>query len=105
LQAGVIVAIVAAVIAGIQARDARQERIATETLRRDISSVAANVTRMAFVVADGLGRWGGVPDVHRRRLEEYRDAMRTVLPPDLAREIDQTIRDLDQQIRDRNRTK
>jgi len=31
--------------------------------------------------------------------------MRSLLPSDLAQEIDRTVRDLDQQIRERNRTK
>jgi len=56
---GVIVAVVAAAIAWSQAADARADRIATETLRRDISAVAENVTKMAFVRSGGrLGTMG-----------------------------------------------
>jgi hypothetical protein len=85
-------------------RSARADRIATETLRREINSVAETSRRLAFVLADGAGRWGGVPDIHRNPLEEYRDAMRPLLPPSL-QEIVRTTRDLNQPIRELNRTK
>ena|SRR5437879_3319686 len=97
-----VVAVCAAVVAALQAADARAERRAAESLRKDIGVVAANVTKMAFVLADGSGRFGGVSDVHVAAIKRYEEAMRAYLPPGLDAEIEKTLVELDGQIRRRN---
>jgi hypothetical protein len=97
-----VVAVGAAVVAFSQAADARAERRAAESLRRDISLVAANVTKMALVLADGSGRFGGPSDVHIAVIERYEEAIRAYLPPGLDAEIEKTLVELDGQIRRRN---
>ena len=96
---GLVISIVAAAVAWVQAVDARAERRAAEALRKDINTVAEQVTKMAFVVADGSGRFGGFPKVHLEQVERYREAMRPYLPPGLEGEIANTIRELNERIR------
>lgn len=95
---GLTVALIAAVAAGVQAADARSERRATEQLRNEISLVAANITKMAFVVADGSSRWDGFPPQHLEVIKTYQAAMKGFLPADLEKEIASTLSDLDQKI-------
>jgi hypothetical protein len=97
-----VVAVFAAIVAALQAADARTERRAAESLKNDISVVAANVTKMAFVLAEGSGRLGGVPDEHMAVVKRYQEAMRPYLPAGLDAEIERTLRELDAQIRRRN---
>jgi hypothetical protein len=99
---GLVVTFGGATVSAFQAADARAERRAAESLRRDISLVAANVTKMAFVLANGSGRFGGPSDVHIAVIKRYEEAMRPYLPQDLDREIERTLRELDAEIRSRN---
>jgi len=97
-----VVAVGAAVVAFSQAADARAERRAAESLRRDISLVAANVTKTALVLAERSGRFSGPSDVHIAVIKRYEEAMRAYLPPGLDAEIEKTLVELDGQIRRRN---
>lgn len=96
-----LISVIAAAVAVNQAADARSERRAVEALRKDISVVATNITKMAFVVADGSGKFDGFPDVHLAAIKRYEEAMRPYLPPELDTNIQATIRDLNEQIHKR----
>jgi alkylation response protein AidB-like acyl-CoA dehydrogenase len=99
---GLVIAVVAAAVAVSQAADARAERQTADQLKKDIVIVAANVTKMAFIVADGSSRFGGIPDEHLRAIRRYENSIRTYLPPDIDTDIKNTIHDLDEQTRRRN---
>ncbi len=96
---GLFVSIVAAVVAANQAADARAERRAAEQLKKDISVVAENTTKMAFIIADGSSRFGGIPAEHLEVIKQYENAIKTYLPSNIDTEIKNTLRGLDEQIR------
>lgn len=99
---GLVIAVVAAAVAVSQAADARAERQTADQLKKDIVIVATNMTKMAFIVADGSSRFGGIPDEHLQAIRRYENSMRTYLPPDIDTDVKNTIHDLDEQIRRRN---
>lgn len=99
---GLIVAIAAATCAGVQATVARAERASAAQLKEDVGKIAENVTKMAFVLADGSRLYGGVPDEHIEAIRRYEENIRQYLPPGIDKDIQNTIRDLNEQIRKRN---
>src|SRR5262249_52021068 len=102
---GLSVTLFAASVAAYQAANARAERRAVESLRKDIGVVAANVTKMAFVLADGSNRFGGMSDFHLAAIRRYEEAMRVYLPPDGDADIAKILRERDDQIRRSNEKK
>lgn len=96
---GLLVSVVAAAVAIDQAENARDERRAVETLRNDISAVAENVTKMAFVVADGSHGIGEFPKVHLDELKRLKEAIRPYTSPGLDSEIEKMVRNLNERTR------
>lgn len=95
---GLIISTVAALIAYNQATEAKSERKISEQLKKDIAIVAENTTKMAYVIADGTGRWGGMGDEHLQTIKQYENAMRQYLSPSIDTDIQNTIRTLDERI-------
>ena len=64
--------------------------------------MATNLIKMVFVLSDGSGRLGGIPEEHRAKLHEYAEALKPYLEDDnndLFRDIQPTIENLDKQNR------
>ena len=85
-----------------QVTDIKQTAI--EEIRKDVDNqrkslvlLAETATKMAFVLADGSGRFGGFPDPHLRQIKAYQASIKDYLSPNLDKEIDQTIRRLDEE--------
>jgi hypothetical protein len=82
----------------------KQEAI--DDIRRDVESqkkaltdVAGTMTKMAFVLADGSGRWGGFPETHLKQIQQYRASLHQYIDPNLDKEISQTLLSLEMQIK------
>ena len=71
--------------------------------KKEISVVAETLVKMAAVIADGGGRFGGMPDVHQQQIEKYKESLQEYLGPNLDNEIRNTIQQLDFQIKERNK--
>jgi hypothetical protein len=74
-QLGLLLTIAAAVVAWMHAHEARAERLAAESLRRDVGTVAEHMTRLAIVVADGSAKPGGLPAAHQEQIDRERQAL------------------------------
>lgn len=79
---------------------------ALEEIRIDVKSQKASLTfvtetfvKMAAVLADGAGRFGGIPADHQQKLREYKDSIKSFLSPSLDQEITEVLIDLDQKAR------
>ena len=70
-----------------------------ENQKKSLARLAETETKMAFVLADGSGRFGGFPELHLRQIRAYQASIKDYLSPDLDKEIDETIRRLDQEIK------
>jgi hypothetical protein len=96
---GLLIAIASAVIAWQQANEARKEKKATADLKAEVVSVAENLTKMAFVLADGTGRWDGIPPQHMEKIKEYKAKLEKQLPATIDKEISSTLKDLNKSIK------
>jgi len=70
-----------------------------ENQKKSLALLAETATKMAFVLADGSGRWGGFPEPHLRQIKAYQASIKDYLSPNLDKEIDETIRRLEQEIK------
>src|SRR5258708_2746435 len=88
------VSVIAAWCSYQSSRDARSERIQSEVIRKDIITVADATTKMTAVLADGSGRWGGIPSNYRDELKKYQDELKPYLTNNFEVEMDATIQRL-----------
>ena len=68
-----------------------------ENQKKALTNVAETMTKMAFVLADGSGRWGGFPESHLKQIQEYRASLHQYIDPNLDKEISQTLHNLEMQ--------
>lgn len=91
---GLVVAVLVALFTLQQASNAHKERAAAEEAKKDVADLAENMTKLAYVIIDGSGRWGGVPKQHINKINEYKNALKKYLPPTIDDEIKKTLKDL-----------
>jgi hypothetical protein len=76
-----------------QAQQVKQEMLATKA---EVADMIQLLTKMAAVVADGAGRFGGFPSAHHDQLEVYRRQLTPIVGLERGARLDQEIRsDLD----------
>lgn len=80
--------------------DALEEiRKDVEKQKKSLAQLAEIATKMAFILADGSGRYGGFPEPHLRQIKVYKASISDYLDPNLDKEINQTIKRLEQEIK------
>ena len=81
-------------------KDAIQEiQKDVENQKKSLALIAETAIKMAFVLADGLGRYGGFPKPHLRQIKAYQASIKDYINPNLDKEIDQTIKRLNLEIK------
>ena len=71
-----------------------------EKQKRSLATVADTLTKMTYILADGSGRYGGIPAAHLKKIQEYRMSLQDYTDPNLDKEIEHTIQNLDLQIKE-----
>jgi hypothetical protein len=66
--------------------------------KKSLSLLAETAIKIAYVLADGSGRLGGMPESHMKQIKVYQASMKDFLSPNLDKEIDQTMRRLEREI-------
>lgn len=56
--------------------------------RADVVEIANTLVKMSAIVADGSGRYGGFPEVHKAKVNEYIRNLRALLSDDIDRQVD-----------------
>lgn len=89
---GLIIAFSATVVAWLQAYEARKEREA-------VAVIAENVTKMAYVLADGSIYFDGIPKQHMQKIDDYKNALQKYLPPTIDKDIKDTLKELNKGVK------
>jgi gas vesicle protein len=76
-----------------------------EASKKEISEVANTLVKMAYIIADGSERWDGMPPEHFNKIKQYRNEIKSFLDPELDKEIQETIKCLNEEINNRTENK
>jgi hypothetical protein len=71
------------------------------TAKNEISEIAGATIKIAYILADGSGRWGGMPDEHMNKIKEYEKNIEKYFSGDLHGEIKKALDDVNQSINSR----
>jgi hypothetical protein len=80
--------------------EARKE---IETSKKEISTVATTLLKITYLVADGSGRWGGMPQEHLDEIRKLQSSLHNYLPEDLEKDVQKRVALLNEQINLRNK--
>jgi hypothetical protein len=94
-----LIAVGAAFITWQQASDARRERRAVDELKQDIVVIAENMTKMAYVIADGSVYFDGIPKQHMKKIDDYKNALQKYLSPTIDKDIKETLKELNKGVK------
>lgn len=75
------------------------------TSKEEIKKIANTMVKMSYVLADGTGRWDGMPKEHLEQIKKYRESIKEYLDPNLDQDIQKTISQLNEQIKKRTENK
>jgi hypothetical protein len=76
-----------------------------ESSKEEIKKVAGVLIKIAMILADGAGRYDGIPDVHLKEINKCKDSLKDFLNPNLEHHVNETICDLNKQLEVRNQRK
>jgi len=76
-----------------------------ELKKEEIQRLAEVLIKISCVLADGSGRYGGFPPEHLEKIKDYQNIIRNYLPDNIEKEIDDTIRNINQLIEKRVKEK
>ena len=71
------------------------------TAKKDVSKVTETFIKIAHVLADGTGRYGGVPQEHLDQIKKYQNSLKEYLSSDFDDEIKNTIQEINDAINSR----
>jgi hypothetical protein len=71
--------------------------------KKALGQVAETLIKMGFVLSDGSGRWDGMPPAHQKTIEEYKASLHQYINPNLDKEIQKTIHQLNSQTKKESR--
>jgi len=74
-----------------------------EQSKEQMSLLARNMFKTAFILADGSARWGGTPPEHKEKIREYMESLDEYLDANLDSEIQADIKTLAAEIEARNK--
>jgi len=60
-----------------QVEDARTDVYAA---KKDVLQIATSLVKMARIISDGSGRFGGFPEQHKAKLKHYIEELKTISP-------------------------
>lgn len=75
------------------------------TSKEEIKKIANTIVKMSYILADGSGRWDGIPEEHLAQIKKYRESLKEYLDPNLDQDVQKTISQLDEQIKKRTENK
>ena len=73
-----------------------------EESKKEIKKVANTLVKISYIFADGCGRHDGMPPEHLKQIIQYQDEIEMYLTPELDKEIQETIDELNEKINNRN---
>jgi hypothetical protein len=95
---GSLISVIALLLSILTFFETRNERVAASKALQDTRNVANNVIKMSYVVADGSGRFGGIPQEHLNKIKEYENKLKPMLDSNLDNEINADIKEINNQI-------
>lgn len=106
----IIIAIIAATISWFQTKEARKERIKAEEAvatankaEESIIKITNTLFKISYVLADGAGRYSGMPKEHFNEIKKYQDSVGSYLDENLESEIKKDIRKINDEINLKNK--
>ena len=72
----------------------RKERIASSEALRQTKVAASVMMKTIDILADGASLFGGPTEEHSAKIEEYREELKGILPPDIEAQIQEDIRQI-----------
>lgn len=79
--------------------EARKERIVISSTAQEVRKVANNVVKMSYIIADGSGRWDGMPKEHLDKLKEYQNEIKQSLDPYIDQQIRKDIEEVNKSMK------
>lgn len=63
--------------------------------KRDVENMAKDILEISYIIADGTGRWGGMPSQHLTEIKKIQDNLfkKLSVPPDEVIKLEKSISD------------